>query len=124
MTAQLISSLFIFAVGLGLGILLQRYVLSRGTHVATLERDLDKLKGEQLHLQDAIQQHFHQTADLTQSLTNNYKALYEHLAHGADQFTEQPLADLKKILEQTKNTKKVSADQDFDDVKETEPESP
>ena len=98
MNAQLISSLFIFAVGLGIGILLQRYVLSRGTHVALLERDLDKLKGEQLHLKDSIQQHFHQTADLTHSLTNNYKALYEHLAKGSEQFTEQPLADLKNML--------------------------
>jgi len=108
MTAQLISSIFIFAVGVGLGILLQRYVLSRGTQVSTLERELDKLKGEQLHLQDSIQQHFHQTSDLTQNLTNNYKALYEHLAQGSSQFTEQPLADLKQVLEQSKSTVKVS----------------
>jgi len=108
MTAQLISSIFIFAVGVGLGILLQRYVLSRGTQVSTLERELDKLKGEQLHLQDSIQQHFHQTSDLTQNLTNNYKALYEHLAQGSSQFTEQPLADLKHVLEQSKGTVKVS----------------
>ncbi len=126
MNAQLISSLFIFAVGLGIGILLQRYVLSRGTHVALLERDLDKLKGEQLHLQDAIQQHFHQTADLTQNLTNNYKALYEHLAKGSDQFTEQPLADLKNLLE-TSRSKQVEDTPEAataDDVsEETEPKS-
>ncbi len=122
MNAQLISSLLIFAVGVGLGVLLQRYVLSRGTHVALLERDLDKLKGEQLHLQDSIQQHFHHTADLTQSLTNNYKALYEHLAQGSEQFTEQPLADLKNILAQTKGPEKVEAPKNPAQPLETEPE--
>ncbi len=126
MYAQLISSLFIFAVGLGFGILLQRYVLSRGTHVSKLEREVDKLKGEQLHLKDAIQQHFHHTADLTANLTNNYKALYEHLAKGADHFTEQPLADLKNLLESTRGDKPLdAADAEIppQDAPETEPES-
>jgi len=126
MYAQLISSLFIFAVGLGFGILLQRYVLSRGTHVSKLEREVDKLKGEQLHLKDAIQQHFHHTADLTANLTNNYKALYEHLAKGADHFTEQPLADLKNLLESTRGDKPLdAADAEITpkDAPETEPAS-
>jgi uncharacterized membrane-anchored protein YhcB (DUF1043 family) len=130
MNAQLISSLFIFAVGLGFGILLQRYVLSRGTHVSSLEREVDKLKGQQLQLKDSIQQHFHQTADLTKNLTNNYKALYEHLAKGADHFTEQPLADLKNLLETTRGDKSLEiADADADtqentaDTPETKPES-
>jgi len=124
MTAQLISSFFIFAVGIGLGILLQRYVLSRGTQVATLERQIDKLKGEQLHLKDSIQHHFHQTADLTQNLTNNYKALYEHLAQGSSQFTEQPLADLKQVLEQTKAQAKVEAPETVTETSEEEPKQP
>ena len=124
MTAQLISSFFILAVGVGLGILLQRYVLSRGTQVATLERELDKLKGEQLHLQDSIQHHFHQTADLTQNLTNNYKALYDHLAQGSSQFTEQPLADLKQVLEQELEAAKVPAPEEEKEVAEEEPSHP
>jgi uncharacterized membrane-anchored protein YhcB (DUF1043 family) len=120
MNAQLISSLFIFAVGLGFGILLQRYVLSRGTHVSLLEREVDNLKGEQLQLKDSIQQHFHQTADLTKNLTNNYKALYEHLAKGADHFTEQPLADLKNLLETTRGDKPLDiADADADTQENT-----
>ncbi len=126
MNAQLISSLFIFAVGLGIGILLQRYVLSRGTHVALLERDLDKLKGEQLHLKDSIQQHFHQTADLTHSLTNNYKALYEHLAQGSEQFTEQPLADLKNMLAASQSDSSIDAPKepvDKEDKPEKQPET-
>ena len=99
MTLTLITSILIFAVGMGLGILLQRYVLSRGTHVALLEKEMDQLKGEQLHLKDSLQHHFHQTADLANELTSSYKALYDHLAGGAQQFTEKPLADLKQVLE-------------------------
>jgi uncharacterized membrane-anchored protein YhcB (DUF1043 family) len=100
MSAQIISSLLILAVGIGLGVLLQRYVLSRGTNMANLQKELDMLKGQQLQAKDSLQQHFVQTAGLTQDLTKSYKALYEHLASGASEFTEKPLADLKHALEQ------------------------
>ncbi|MFY0700682.1 MAG: DUF1043 family protein [Bermanella sp.] len=113
MSAQLISSFFIFAVGTGIGILLQRYVLSRGTHVSQLERELDKLKGEQLSMQDALQQHYSQTSELTQNLTNSYQELYEHIARGASQFTEKPLADLKEALEKSEQINKVEAPKDY-----------
>ena len=122
MSAQIISSIFIFAVGIGIGILVQRYVLSRGTHVAILEKELDSLKGEQLQMKDSLQQHFLQTADLTQDLTNSYKALYEHLAGGASEFTEKPLADLKHVLDQTtEESLPYEAPKDYAD-KEKQPE--
>lgn len=113
MSLPLISSVLAFLVGTGLGILLQRYVLSRRTHVAQLEKEVDELKGEQLHLKDSLEQHFHQTAHLTQDLTNSYKALYEHLAGGAAQFTEKPLADLKHVLETSQASVAVEAPKDF-----------
>ena len=113
MSAQLISSIFIFAVGIGIGILVQRYVLSRGTHVALLERELDKLKGEQLSMKDALQQHYSQTSDLAQNLTKSYQDLYEHIAKGASQFTEKPLAELKDALDQADVTLKVEAPKDY-----------
>jgi uncharacterized membrane-anchored protein YhcB (DUF1043 family) len=113
MSAQLISSIFIFAVGLGIGILIQRHVLSRGTNVASLERELDNLKGEQLSMKDALQQHYSQTSDLTQNLTKSYQDLYEHIAKGASQFTEKPLADLKDALEQADSSFKVEAPKDY-----------
>ena len=126
MSAQIISSIFIFAVGIGIGILVQRYILSRGTHVAVLEKELDSLKGEQLQMKDSLQQHFLQTADLTQDLTNSYKALYEHLAGGASEFTEKPLADLKHVLDQTSDESlPYEAPKDYADKdKETEPAQP
>jgi uncharacterized membrane-anchored protein YhcB (DUF1043 family) len=115
MTLSLVTSILIFSVGVGLGILLQRYLLSRGTHVALLEKEVDQLKGEQLHLKDSLQQHFHQTADLANELTSSYKALYEHLAGGAEKFTEKPLADLKQVLEQSQNALTQKTDSLDDD---------
>lgn len=104
MTLPVLTSVLSFAIGIGIGILLQRYVLSRGTHVAQLEKELDQVKGELLQQKEALQQHFQKSADLTQNLTQSYKELYEHLAKGSHIFTEQPLADLRKALEFSQNT--------------------
>lgn len=100
MNSMIVSSVLTFLVGIGVGMLIQRYVVGRGSKVAQLESELTRVQGEQLHMKDTLQQHFKETADLTQSLTNNYKALYEHLAKGAHQFTEQPLADFQQLLQQ------------------------
>ncbi|EAT11647.1 DUF1043 family protein [Bermanella marisrubri] len=99
MTLPVLTSVLSFAIGIGIGILLQRYVLSRGTQVAQLEKELDQVKGELLKQKEALQQHFQQSAHLAQNLTQSYKELYEHLAKGSHTFTEQPLADLRKALE-------------------------
>lgn len=99
MNSLIVSSVLTFLVGIGVGMLLQRYVVGRGSKVAQLESELERVQGEQLHMKDSLHQHFKETADLTQSLTNNYKALYEHLASGAHKFTEQPLADFNQLLE-------------------------
>lgn len=123
MSAQIISSLLIFAVGIGIGVLLQRYVLSRGTHVSLLEKELDTLKGEQLQIKDTLQQHFTQTADLTHDLTNSYKALYDHLASGASQFTEKPLTDLERVLEQVSKDS-LSYNDTADLTEKQEPSTP
>lgn len=102
MNSLIVSSLLTFLVGIGLGMLLQRYVFNRSSKVSQLEDEVERLQGEQLHLKDSLQQHFKEAADLTHSLTNNYKALYEHLAKGANEFTQKPLADFGQLLEQPK----------------------
>jgi len=68
-----------------------------------------------------------QTAGLTQDLTNSYKALYEHLASGASEFTEKPLADLKHALEQAsgdalpyENTENYQTDDEYKTAKESQ----
>lgn len=100
MTLQLLTTLFVFVIGVGLGITLQRYVLSRSPRTASLEIELSKLRSEHSHMKHEVEHHFNQTSVLIQNLTNDYKALYDHLRAGSDSFTEKPLADLKQILEQ------------------------
>ena len=109
MNSLLVSSILVFALGVGVGILLQRYVIGRANQSAKLESELANLQGEHLHLKSSLEQHFHQTADLTRNLTNNYKALYEHLARGADDFTQMPLTDLEKLLD-TPRSKDMAID--------------
>lgn len=100
MTLQLLTTLFVFVIGVGLGITLQRYVLSRSPRTASLELELSKLRNEHSHMKHEVEHHFNQTSVLIHNLTNDYKALYEHLQKGSDSFTEKPLADLKQMLEQ------------------------
>ena len=110
MNSLIVSSILTFIVGIGVGMLLQRLVFNRGSKVAQLEEELANMQGEHLHLKDSLQQHFRETADLTNNLTNNYKALYEHLAKGANNFTEQPLADFGQLLDNRKQSSESPID--------------
>lgn len=98
------SILLSFLVGTGAGILLQRFVFSRGSKVAEMEQELLDLKTEQLQLKESLNHHFSDTAHLTNNLTQSYKALYDHLAQGAQTFNQMPLSDLKQLLEQEQHT--------------------
>ncbi|MCP5326051.1 MAG: DUF1043 family protein [Oceanospirillaceae bacterium] len=100
MTLQLLTTLFVFIIGIGLGITLQRYVLSSSPRTAALENELTGLKEEHSRMKMDVEHHFNQTSVLIHNLTNDYKALYDHLQKGSDSFTEKPLADLKQMLEQ------------------------
>lgn len=123
MGIEVFTSVIIFGIGIGLGILVQRYILSRGTHVALLEKEITQLKGEQLQLKDSIEQHFAQTSDLASNLTNSYRELYNHMAKGASEFTEQPLMDLQRMLLQDAEAKPVNAPKDYADQATDEPVS-
>lgn len=114
MNSIIVASILTFLVGIGVGMLLQRFVFNGSSKVSQLENELANIQGEHLHLKDSLQQHFRETADLTNSLTNNYKALYEHLAKGASNFTEQPLADFSPLLDQPKSNIDALADAPID----------
>lgn len=100
MTLQLLTTLFVFLIGIGLGIALQRYVIGSSPRTISLENELNGLKEEHIRMKTDVEHHFNQTSVLIHNLTNDYKALYEHLQKGSDSFTEKPLADLKQMLEQ------------------------
>lgn len=104
MGIQFVSSLLIFVVGVGIGVLLQRYILGRRNTVTKMEAELTQMRNEKLQTQDSLQQHFDQTAQLANSMTDSYKALYDHLAKGSDQFTSAPLEDLRDALSESKHS--------------------
>lgn len=64
------------------------YVLARSrnpdTRVRELEDHLTSLQSKYEHYQEGVNQHFVSTAQLVNTLTNNYRELHEHLQHGAE----------------------------------------
>jgi uncharacterized membrane-anchored protein YhcB (DUF1043 family) len=79
-----IGAMAMFGVGLFLGLFLGR------TRQGAAQREAEELKTALRQNQEELRQyrahvarHFTQTADLLQSLTANYRAVYEHLAAGA-----------------------------------------
>lgn len=84
-------ALFIGAiVAYGLATLVSR----RGGRAGDLEQRLNEAENRFTDYQDQVNDHFQQTADLVNNLTNSYREVHEHLAKGAQNlatadFTEQ-----------------------------------
>jgi uncharacterized membrane-anchored protein YhcB (DUF1043 family) len=81
----IIGAVVTFGAGLCIGLYLGRTRQSGATR-----REAEELKGalrqsqeELRHYQAQVTHHFTQTADLLQTLTADYRAVYEHLAAGA-----------------------------------------
>ena len=50
-----------------------------------LESQLDQAKHDRADYEAEVSEHFSQTADLLHKLTDDYRAVYSHLADGAEQ---------------------------------------
>jgi uncharacterized membrane-anchored protein YhcB (DUF1043 family) len=80
-----IGAAVLFGVGVLVGLLLGRArqrAAQRGA--ASLEAALQQSQQELRQYRTHVTQHFTQTADLLQTLTADYRAVYEHLAAGAE----------------------------------------
>ena len=76
----------ILAVGLGLGYLLGNTIRSRETAKASdIEAELNKYRSD-------VTEHFNQTAAHFQSIGQQYRELYDHMALGAEALCETPPA--------------------------------
>lgn len=54
--------------------------------VRTLERELDESRKQHSEYRDDVTDHFKKTAELVGEMTKSYKAVYDHLANGAQSF--------------------------------------
>src|SRR5262247_742241 len=80
-----IGAIVMFSGGLGLGLYLgrRRQGEARRREAEALEGALRQSQEELRHYQAQVTHHFTQTADLLQTLTADYRVVYEHLATGA-----------------------------------------
>lgn len=72
-----------FLLGITLGCIAAYLVFSRNGKTRHLQAELNELKERFTDYRDQVTQHFMQTSSLVQEMTERYRAVYEHLASGA-----------------------------------------
>jgi hypothetical protein len=72
-----------FLLGLLLGSIAVWLATSRSGKTRELETELHELKESFAEYREQVTQHFMQTSSLVQTMTDSYRAVYEHLASGA-----------------------------------------
>jgi uncharacterized protein len=77
-----------FALGLILGCISTYLFLVRYSHTAKLREELSELRERFSDYREQVTRHFMRTSELVQEMTQSYRAVYEHLATGAQELCE------------------------------------
>ena len=72
-----------FLLGLTLGCIAAYFAFSRKRKTRQLQSELNEFKERFTDYSDTVTEHFMQTSHLVQEMTASYRAVYEHLASGA-----------------------------------------
>jgi uncharacterized membrane-anchored protein YhcB (DUF1043 family) len=75
--------ILVFAIGLLLGCIATYLVFARNRRTRELQEELNQFKERFTDYRDQVTQHFMRTSELVQEMTQSYRAVYEHLANGA-----------------------------------------
>ena len=115
-----------FLLGTTLGCIAAWLVFSRGDKTQQLQVELNELKDNFTDYRDQVTRHFMQTSSLVQTMTESYRAVYEHLASGAQHLCDVDEGASK--LQQTKTEEidnphataadMAAADFDYDELEE------
>jgi hypothetical protein len=82
------AGLLSFALGLVLGCIGTYLFIGRYSNTAKLREELSELRERFSDYRDQVSQHFMRTSELVQEMTQSYRAVYEHLATGAQELCE------------------------------------
>lgn len=82
-------SIITFAFGLGFGFLLATLLPPRGQRVRELEQQLENSQQELDSYRGKVNQHFQKTAELFEDMTDRYRAVYQHMASGAQTLCQE-----------------------------------
>ncbi|MCP4003951.1 MAG: YhcB family protein [bacterium] len=119
---QLISLVGVFVVGLGAGTMFRKSDKKLRAHAEQLESELDVTR-EQLNSHKAeVSKHFEQTSGLFRDLTQQYTALYSHLAEGARELCPE-MVEVGGGFASPLLTSALSPDEQIDEKDEVELDS-
>ena len=79
-----IALLLLFLAGLGIGFLWGRSTTDASRKAEKLDQELRETRTALEAYKDEVNAHFATTAQLVEQLTENYKAVYRHLAEGSE----------------------------------------
>jgi uncharacterized membrane-anchored protein YhcB (DUF1043 family) len=78
-----VFGILVFAIGLALGCMATYLAVARYGRTRELQKELNQLKDHFTDYRDQVTRHFMRTSELVQEMTQSYRAVYEHLANGA-----------------------------------------
>jgi uncharacterized membrane-anchored protein YhcB (DUF1043 family) len=92
-----IDSAASFWMGLGLGVLIGGALMGvvlwwRARRLEQAGRSVKALEAEHAKFRGEVNDHFVETAELINRLTDSYKAVFDHLSQGAEQLVEDRVA--------------------------------
>lgn len=82
-TSIWLTGMLFTAIGAVAGSAITYLVVARHGRTRKLQQELDQLKDRFTDYRDQVTQHFMRTSELVQEMTQSYRAVYEHLALGA-----------------------------------------
>lgn len=86
------AAVALFLVGVVCGAVAARLVLPTRKQLRRLTAELEKLRAEHEAYRGSVTRHFETTSELVASMTESYKAVYDHLAQGARSLCEKTKA--------------------------------
>ena len=119
-TSIWLTGILFTALGAVAGSAITYLVVARHGRTRKLQEELDQLKDRFTDYRDQVTQHFMQTSSLVQTMTESYRAVYEHLASGAqhlcdvDSKTSRLHQAKKEEIDTTHASGPISAGPDYD----------
>ena len=89
---QVFTGLALLVLGTGLGVSIGRRTSAQSKKNREVERQLDQVLQEKKAYEDEVAEHFTDTAKLLNSLTASYREVHTHLAAGAAELCQGPVA--------------------------------
>jgi uncharacterized membrane-anchored protein YhcB (DUF1043 family) len=88
-TSLWVTGILCLLIGLVLGCMFTYLLSARHGRTHQLQAELNQLKDNFRDYRDQVTHHFMRTSDLVQEMTQSYRAVYEHLASGAQRLCSE-----------------------------------